>query len=133
MLHVPVDDVRPVQLAEGACDPDRDLEEAPCLHSRADLLVERGHEVVGVDVHIGSQLTSLDPLEAAFTGVGRLVADHQGDTVDLWPYRLTCRSWGMVCRGGARVGDRGALSKTLGGKKPRTCGAGLLVGLVDGS
>ena len=34
-----------------------------------------GLEVRGVAVHIGSQLTSLDPLKLAFTGVGALIAE----------------------------------------------------------
>ena len=29
-------------------------------------LLREGHEVVGIDVHIGSQLTELAPYEAAF-------------------------------------------------------------------
>ena len=47
-----------------------------------------GIEVVGVDVHIGSQLTQLEPFEAAFTRVGELIhalrADgHRIDRADL--------------------------------------------------
>ena len=47
-----------------------------------------GLEVVGVAVHIGSQLVSLDPLEAAFGKVGALIADlraagHAIRTADL--------------------------------------------------
>jgi diaminopimelate decarboxylase len=37
-----------------------------------------GLSVQGVAVHIGSQLTSLDPLERAFTRVGELIATLQG-------------------------------------------------------
>lgn len=48
----------------------------------------RGIEVVGIDVHIGSQLTELEPFEAAFARVAELVetlrADgHAIDRVDL--------------------------------------------------
>jgi diaminopimelate decarboxylase len=32
-----------------------------------------GIEIVGVDVHIGSQITGLDPFEAAFTRIGELI------------------------------------------------------------
>ena len=35
-------------------------------------------EIQGVAVHIGSQLTSLDPLERAFTRIGELIADLRG-------------------------------------------------------
>lgn len=38
-----------------------------------------GIEVQGIAVHIGSQLTSLDPLEAAFTRVGELIAALRED------------------------------------------------------
>jgi diaminopimelate decarboxylase len=36
-------------------------------------------EVVGVDVHIGSQITQLEPFKAAFTRVAELVAALRGD------------------------------------------------------
>lgn len=38
-----------------------------------------GVEVVGVDVHIGSQITELEPFKAAFTRVAELVATLRGD------------------------------------------------------
>jgi len=38
-----------------------------------------GIEVVGVDVHIGSQITDLDPFEAAFTRIGELIAQLRAD------------------------------------------------------
>ena len=38
-----------------------------------------GVEVVGVDVHIGSQITELEPFKAAFTRVAELVAVLRGD------------------------------------------------------
>ncbi|WP_071796114.1 diaminopimelate decarboxylase [Natronohydrobacter thiooxidans] len=38
-----------------------------------------GIEVVGIDVHIGSQLTDLAPFEAAFTKVAELTRDLRGD------------------------------------------------------
>src|SRR5947209_4165173 len=37
-----------------------------------------GLQVQGVAVHIGSQLTSLDPLERAFTRLGQLIAELRG-------------------------------------------------------
>jgi diaminopimelate decarboxylase len=42
-----------------------------------------GLEVTGVTVHIGSQLTSLAPLEAAFERLGTLLATLRGDGFDL--------------------------------------------------
>lgn len=39
--------------------------------------------VQGVTIHIGSQLTSLDPLEAAFTRLGEIIAALRGDGCDL--------------------------------------------------
>jgi diaminopimelate decarboxylase len=38
-----------------------------------------GIEVVGVDVHIGSQITALDPFRAAFRRVGDLIAQLRAD------------------------------------------------------
>src|SRR5206468_2580972 len=38
-----------------------------------------GIEIVGVDVHIGSQITELEPFETAFTRVRDLVAILRGD------------------------------------------------------
>jgi diaminopimelate decarboxylase len=38
-----------------------------------------GIEIVGVDVHIGSQITDLEPFEIAFTRVGELIALLRGD------------------------------------------------------
>ncbi|HEY4265763.1 MAG TPA: diaminopimelate decarboxylase [Micropepsaceae bacterium] len=38
-----------------------------------------GIEVVGVDVHIGSQITDLDPFRAAFDRVRALIAELRGD------------------------------------------------------
>ena len=42
-----------------------------------------GLDVTGVTVHIGSQLTSLAPLEAAFERLGRLIATLREDGFDL--------------------------------------------------
>ncbi|MEQ7872481.1 diaminopimelate decarboxylase [Sphingomonas sp. ASV193] len=42
-----------------------------------------GIEMTGVTVHIGSQLTRLDPLEKAFVRLGELVAALRGDGFDL--------------------------------------------------
>ncbi|MEO7054411.1 MAG: diaminopimelate decarboxylase [Rhizomicrobium sp.] len=39
----------------------------------------KGIEIVGVDVHIGSQITDLEPFEAAFRRVGELVTTLRGD------------------------------------------------------
>jgi diaminopimelate decarboxylase len=36
-------------------------------------------EIVGVDVHIGSQLTELEPFETAFTRIGELIATLRAD------------------------------------------------------
>ncbi len=49
------------------------IDVAPDIFAR--LAALPGLQMRGIAVHIGSQLTSLDPLEAAFTRVGRLVAD----------------------------------------------------------
>ena len=42
-----------------------------------------GLEATGVTVHIGSQLTRLEPLEAAFVRLGELIAALRGDGFDL--------------------------------------------------
>jgi diaminopimelate decarboxylase len=42
-----------------------------------------GLDVTGVTVHIGSQLTSLDPLEDAFKRLGSLLVELRGDGFDL--------------------------------------------------
>ena len=39
----------------------------------------KGIEIVGVDVHIGSQITDLEPFEAAFRRVGELVRILRAD------------------------------------------------------
>jgi diaminopimelate decarboxylase len=49
------------------------IDVAPAMFDR--LAALPGLQMRGIAVHIGSQLTSLDPLESAFTRVGRLVAD----------------------------------------------------------
>ncbi|HEU4705300.1 MAG TPA: diaminopimelate decarboxylase, partial [Sphingomicrobium sp.] len=52
------------------------ISEAPAAFAR---LVELpGLEIRGVAVHIGSQLTSLKPLEAAFERLGKLIAELRG-------------------------------------------------------
>ncbi|MFA5988089.1 MAG: diaminopimelate decarboxylase [Sphingomonas sp.] len=71
------------------------IDQAPAIFGR--LAGLPGLNLRGVAVHIGSQLASLAPLEAAFARVGRLVADlraagHVIDRVDLGgglgvPYR----------------------------------------------
>lgn len=71
------------------------IDQAPAIFGR--LAGLPGLNLRGVAVHIGSQLASLAPLEAAFARVGRLVADlraagHAIDRVDLGgglgvPYR----------------------------------------------
>jgi diaminopimelate decarboxylase len=40
-------------------------------------------KVTGITVHIGSQLTSLAPLEAAFTGLGGLIAELRAQGIEL--------------------------------------------------
>ncbi|MEM6357297.1 MAG: diaminopimelate decarboxylase, partial [Pseudomonadota bacterium] len=62
------------------------IDRAPALYARAAALP--GIEVVGVDVHIGSQLTALEPFEAAFGKVAALteelrVAGHRIRQLDL--------------------------------------------------
>ena len=62
------------------------IDVAPAMFDR--LAALPGLQMRGIAVHIGSQLTSLDPLEAAFERVGRLVADlraagHSISHVDL--------------------------------------------------
>lgn len=52
-------------------------EEARPLYARARTLA--GVEVVGVDVHIGSQIDDLAPFEAAFKKVARLIGDLRAD------------------------------------------------------
>ena len=49
------------------------IDVAPAIFARLSALP--GLNMRGIAVHIGSQLTSLDPLEAAFERVGELVAD----------------------------------------------------------
>lgn len=49
------------------------IDVAPAMYDR--LAAAPGLAMRGIALHIGSQLTSLDPLEAAFTRVGRLIAD----------------------------------------------------------
>lgn len=71
------------------------IDVAPAMFDR--LAALPGLQMRGIAVHIGSQLTSLDPLEAAFEGLGRLIADlraagHSITHVDLGgglgvPYR----------------------------------------------
>ena len=62
------------------------IHEAPAAYDRVAALP--GLSVQGVAVHIGSQLTSLEPLEQAFAKVGDLIRDlrsrgHDIDTADL--------------------------------------------------
>ena len=71
------------------------IDQAPAIFAR--LAGLPGLDLRGVAIHIGSQLSTLDPLEAAFTRIGRLVeelrrAGHAIDRVDLGgglgvPYR----------------------------------------------
>ncbi len=54
----------------------------PFAHAReayAHAATLKGIEIVGVDVHIGSQITELEPFEQAFTIVGELIATLRGD------------------------------------------------------
>lgn len=54
----------------------------PFIHAReayAEAAKLKGIAIVGVDVHIGSQITDLEPFEAAFRRVGELVATLRGD------------------------------------------------------
>ena len=54
----------------------------PFAHAReayAHAATLKGIEIVGVDVHIGSQITELDPFEQAFTIIGELIATLRGD------------------------------------------------------
>jgi len=55
------------------------LADAPAAYRRARALP--GLEVRGVAVHIGSQLTSLVPLETAFTRIGALIASLRAEGV----------------------------------------------------
>lgn len=96
------------------------IAEAPAVYARAAALP--GIRVVGVDVHIGSQLTALAPFEAAFRRVAELVralrgAGHAIGRVDLGgglgiPYVASNRApplpfdYGGVVR--RTVGDLGA-------------------------
>ena len=57
------------------------LADAPAAYRRARALA--GVDVRGVAVHIGSQLTSLDPLETAFTRIGALIAELRSDGVTI--------------------------------------------------
>ena len=62
------------------------IAEAPAAYGRAAALP--GLKVQGVAVHIGSQLTDLSPLEAAFAKVGELIAElraagHRIEVADL--------------------------------------------------
>ncbi|MES2472409.1 MAG: diaminopimelate decarboxylase [Pseudomonadota bacterium] len=54
----------------------------PFAHARevyAHASTLKGIEIVGVDVHIGSQLTDLEPFETAFTRVGELITQLRAD------------------------------------------------------
>lgn len=54
----------------------------PFAHARevyAHAAALKGIEIVGVDVHIGSQITDLEPFETAFTRVGELIRDLRAD------------------------------------------------------
>ncbi|HEY0265147.1 MAG TPA: diaminopimelate decarboxylase, partial [Rhizomicrobium sp.] len=54
----------------------------PFAHARqayAHAATLAGIEIVGVDVHIGSQITELEPFETAFTRIGALIATLRGD------------------------------------------------------
>ncbi len=57
------------------------LHQAQAIYAR--LAALPGLNMRGVALHIGSQLTSLDPLEIAFTKIGKLIADirHAGHVV----------------------------------------------------
>ncbi|MEO0820236.1 MAG: diaminopimelate decarboxylase [Pseudomonadota bacterium] len=73
------------------------IDRAPALYAHAATLP--GIEVIGVDVHIGSQLTGLAPFEAAFEKVAELTRDlraagHRIERLDLGgglgiPYRAS--------------------------------------------
>jgi diaminopimelate decarboxylase len=54
----------------------------PFAHARqayAQAATLKGIEIVGVDVHIGSQITDLEPFETAFARVGTLIAALRAD------------------------------------------------------
>lgn len=51
--------------------------DAPRLYAHARTL--QGIEIVGVDLHIGSQIADLAPFEAAFSKAAGLIADLRGD------------------------------------------------------
>ena len=54
----------------------------PFAHAReayAHAATLKGIEIVGVDVHIGSQITDLEPFEIAFTRVGELIVQLRAD------------------------------------------------------
>jgi diaminopimelate decarboxylase len=52
------------------------IHEAPAIYQR--LSTRSGLKLRGIALHIGSQLLSLDPLEAAFARAGQLVTDLRG-------------------------------------------------------
>ena len=54
---------------------------APKIYAEANRMP--GIEVVGIDVHIGSQLTDLAPFEAAFARVGEMVAQLRADGIPI--------------------------------------------------
>ena len=53
------------------------FDQARALYKKASALT--GIEIVGVDVHIGSQITDLEPFETAFRRVGELVKNLRAD------------------------------------------------------
>jgi diaminopimelate decarboxylase len=55
--------------------------DAPRLYAKAATLP--GIDVVGVDVHIGSQLTKLDPFRIAFGRVARLIQDLRAQGINI--------------------------------------------------
>src|SRR3546814_19493958 len=59
-----------------------------------------GLKMRGIALHIGSQLTSLAPLEAAFVRVGLLVADLRAAGPDIPPVHLGGEIRSASCRHG---------------------------------
>jgi diaminopimelate decarboxylase len=62
------------KITTGAAENKFGIATGEALHAYARAAALPGLEVRGVAVHIGSQLTSLDPLERAFNRVGELIA-----------------------------------------------------------
>ncbi|HEY4071342.1 MAG TPA: diaminopimelate decarboxylase [Sphingomicrobium sp.] len=63
------------KISTGAAENKFGIAIGEALEAYARAAILPGLEIQGVAVHIGSQLTSLDPLERAFTRIGELIAE----------------------------------------------------------